>query len=98
MGFTIEGNTAVLDGEVDIDHALELQQALLALLADEEGDLVVDASRVASIDVAILQLLHSAWKTWEWSGRRLNIQAPSKAFLLQHKLSGAFLPLKPGIN
>ena len=52
----------VLDVQLNIAEAADLHRVLRALLA-EGGPVVVDGTRVAQIDTAMLQLLTSLWRT-----------------------------------
>ena len=57
MDIMIDGTTLVLQGDFDVRSTMEVRNALYELLAAHEGDVVVDLSAVATIDLTALKVL-----------------------------------------
>ena len=57
MDIMIDGPRLVLHGDFDVRSTMEVRNALYELLAAHEGDVVVDLSAVATIDLTALKVL-----------------------------------------
>lgn len=68
----------VVTGELDAYSASILRDALREAAAEQEGDVVLDASAVEFIDSAALGVFIGTSKALEPQGRRLRIVEPSK--------------------
>ncbi|MBF0609894.1 MAG: STAS domain-containing protein [Magnetococcales bacterium] len=71
----VDKSVLTLEGELTIDHAPQLRQLLLEMVQQHPAGVMVEASRVTGMDVAILQLLVSARLTWEALGGKLTWRA-----------------------
>ena len=61
----------VLTGDLDVRSVSAVREALVGLLEDTPGDVVVDVTGVELIDVAGLGMLTAAHRRAEREGRRL---------------------------
>ncbi len=78
MKHTMDGNTLQLAGSLDVRCTAELRDVVYRLLGEHEHeDLVVDISRVESVDMTALKLLAVASRTAERRGRRLVLRGGS---------------------
>ncbi len=68
-----EGFVVELDGNLDIQRALELKETLLGAHR-AEGDVTVDLGRVTGADVSALQLLCSLHRTLTVENRQLSVR------------------------
>ncbi len=73
-----QGDSLTLTGDVSIEHAVLLKEALLALLSSP-GDHCLDLSGVESFDAAALQLVLAAERQASLAGKPLRLLAPSAA-------------------
>ncbi len=69
----------VLEGELTIYGAAELQARLVAALADAPEGLEIDLADVTELDSAGVQLLMATQRAARVSGRTLTFHAPSDA-------------------
>jgi len=74
---TIDGDTLTLSGSLDVRCTAELRALLYRLLELNEGDLHVDISRVASIDMTTLKMLAVANRAAERRGHRVVLRGGS---------------------
>lgn len=92
MIFCIEGNTLILKGVLDIDHAQELKMVFMSFLEMESMELILDGAEVERVDFSILQLLFSAWITFKQSGKKLTLKNPSQIMVQRNQELGSFPP------
>ena len=64
-------DTLELSGSLDVRRTAELRDQVYGLLATGTGDVVVDISKVISIDMTTLKLLAVANRTAERDGRHV---------------------------
>lgn len=77
MEHTIDGDTLELVGTLDVRCTAELRTVLYRLIDRAEGDVVVDVSRVDSVDMTTLKLIAVANRVAERHGRRVVLRAAS---------------------
>jgi anti-anti-sigma factor len=74
-----DSSTLELSGSLDVRRTAELRSQIYARLDSCTGDLVVDVSRVDSIDMTTLKLLAVANRVAEREGRRVVLRGASPA-------------------
>ncbi len=79
MEFFANGTTLVLSGRFDGRFTAEVRAALYDHIDSCPGDVVVDLSRVDSIDATALRVLGLATMVMERQGRRLVLRGCSPA-------------------
>ena len=72
-----ESATLELSGALDVRRTAEVRAQVYRLLESGEGDVVVDISRVDSIDMTTLKLLAVANRAAERQGRRVVLRGAS---------------------
>ena len=77
MEHTTDGDTLELVGTLDVRCTAELRTVLYRMLDQAEGDVVVDVSRVDSVDMTTLKLIAVANRVAERHGRRVVLRAAS---------------------
>ena len=89
--------TLVLSGALDVRRTADLRVEVYARLARTTGDVVVDISRVESIDVTTLKMLAVANRTAERQARRVVLRgaSPGVRRLLHLSHMRWMIPLEP---
>ena len=91
-----EGGATViaLRGDADVATLPVVADALARVIADQEGDVIVDLAETEFIDTATLRALLRARETLDRGGRQLTLRCPSriadrvlKVFGLSHLVS-----------
>ena len=72
-----ESATLELSGALDVRRTAEVRAQVYRLLESGEGDVVVDMSRVDSIDITTLKMLAVANRAAERQGRRVVLRGAS---------------------
>ncbi len=72
-----ESTTLELSGALDVRRTAEVRAQVYLLLESGTGDVVVDISRVDSIDITTLKLLAVANRVAERKGRRVVLRGAS---------------------
>jgi anti-anti-sigma factor len=98
MEHTTNGNTLQLAGSLDVRCTAELREVVYRLLEECDRDLVVDISRVESVDLTTLKLLAVANRVAEQRGRRVVLRGGSAGVRRLLHLSHLrwMLPVEPG--
>jgi anti-anti-sigma factor len=68
-----------LQGEADRATVHIVQNALADVIADRDGDVVVDLARTDFMDTAALRTVLRAREALEGTGRQLTLRSPSKS-------------------
>jgi anti-anti-sigma factor len=91
------GGTLELSGSLDVRRTAEVRTQIYALLDGSTGDVVVDISRVHSIDMTTLKLLAVANRVAEREGRRVVLRgaSPGVRRLLHLAHLRSQIPLEP---
>lgn len=74
-----DGTTLELSGSLDVRRTAEVRAQVYALLDRGTGDVLVDVSRVDSMDMTTLKLLAVANHVAEREGRRVVLRGASPA-------------------
>jgi anti-anti-sigma factor len=74
MEITTDGATLVLSGAFDVRSTMEVRNALYELLAQHDGDVVVDLSGVDTVDMTALKVLAVATRQAGRDGHRLTLR------------------------
>ncbi|MCL6583796.1 MAG: STAS domain-containing protein [bacterium] len=82
-----QGDCLCLSGEITINEASALKDALLSYLSSQVS-LSIDLQGVTKIDTSGLQLLYAARQTAIGQGKHLSLKNPSPAILQAVKLAG----------
>jgi anti-anti-sigma regulatory factor len=92
-------NTIILSERQTIENAQELKEDILVALDLPEPP-IVDASEVAQIDTATLQLLAVLWRSSVRAGKPPRLERPSREFIRTAALLGleGVFGLKPGAS
>jgi anti-anti-sigma factor len=75
MSTSDKGIVAAVSGEIDMSNADRFEELLTGVLAMADGDVVLDMSAVAFMDVSAFRVLIEAVRTA--SGARLALREPS---------------------
>lgn len=77
----IEGAVTVvtLQGEADLGTVHIVQDALAAVIAGRDGDVVIDLARTDFMDTAALRTVLRAREALEGTGRQLTLRSPSRS-------------------
>lgn len=80
VSISAEGGITViaLRGEADVATLAVVADALARVIADEQGDVVVDLAETGFIDIATLRALMRAKEVLDWGGRQLTLRSPSR--------------------
>ncbi len=80
VSVTIEGTTTVvvLRGEADIATLPLVVEALARVIADRDGDVIVDLEQTAFIDTGALRAVLQALQVLRGGERLLTLRSPSK--------------------
>ena len=65
-----------VEGEVDLDHAEELREAVLATFSEQPGEVRVDLSGVSFLNSSGLGALLAGYKEAETRGTRFSVRNP----------------------
>jgi anti-anti-sigma factor len=68
-----------LRGEADVATLQIVRDALAAVIADREGDIVVDLAQTEFMDTAALRGVLQAQETLHGTGPRLTLRSPSRS-------------------
>ena len=68
-----------LRGEADCATVHIVDEALADVIADRDGDVVVDLAQTEFMDTAALRTVLRARETLEGTGRRLTLRSPSRS-------------------
>ena len=74
MDIVTDGSTLVLSGDFDVRSTWEVRNALYALLAGAESDVVVDLTDVTTVDCTALKVLGAATLEAGRSGHHLTLR------------------------
>jgi anti-anti-sigma factor len=93
-----ESATLELSGALDVRRTAEIRAQVYRLLEGGRGDVVVDISRVDSIDITTLKLLAVANRVAERDGRRVVLRgaSPGVRRLLHLAHMRSQIPVEPG--
>ena len=80
VSVSAEGGVTViaLRGEADVATLSVVADALTRVIADQQGDVIVDLAETEFIDTATLRALLRAREVLEWGGRQLTLRSPSR--------------------
>ena len=80
VSVTVEGTTTVvaLRGEADIATLPLIVETLAGVIADHDGDVIVDLEQTAFIDTGALRAVLRARQVLRGSERQLTLRSPSK--------------------
>ena len=97
MEHIVTGDTLELSGSLDVRCTAELRVLVYGLLAQHPGDVHVDISRVASVDMTTLKLLAVANRVAEREGHRVVLRGGSHGVrrLLHLSHLRSMLPVEP---
>ncbi len=97
MEYRTNDNTLELAGSLDVRCTAELRAIVYALLAEQEGDVLVDIDRVHSVDMTTLKMLAVANRAAEREGRRVMLRGgtPGVRRLLHLSNLRWMLPVEP---
>jgi len=92
-----ESGTLVLSGALDVRRTAEVRAQLYQVLERGSGDVIVDISRVESIDITTLKLLAVANRVAEREGRRVVLRGASSGVrrLLHFAHLRSQIPIEP---
>jgi anti-anti-sigma factor len=98
MEQTTDDTTLELAGSLDVRRTAELRTAVYRLLAECDGDVYVDVSRVESVDMTTLKMLAVANRAAEREGQRVVLRSASPGLrrLLHLSHLRSMLPVEPG--
>ena len=96
----VESATLELAGALDVRRTAEVRARLYELLESETGDVVVDISRVDSIDITTLKLLAVANRVAEREARRVVLRgaSPGVRRLLHLAHLRSQIPIEPSTD
>ena len=77
MEHTTDGDTLELVGALDVRCTAELRAVVYRLIDQADGDVLVDISRVDSVDMTTLKMLAVANRVAERHGRRVVLRGAS---------------------
>ena len=97
MQHTTDANILALAGALDVRRTAEVRAAVYARLAGGTGDVLVDVSRVDSVDLTTLKLFAVANRVAERDGRRVVLRGCSPAVRRMLHLSHLrpMIPVEP---
>lgn len=80
VSVSAEGGTTViaLRGDADVATLPVVADALTRVIADHQGDVVVDLAHTEFIDTATVRALLRAREVLGWGERRLTLRSPSR--------------------